>query len=43
MIKVLLIILIPILLFCIWCCLRMASIADKEMIEDFERIKKSKK
>ena len=34
MLKVLLVIFILILLFCFWCFLRMASIADNEMMNE---------
>ena len=35
-----LIILMLIIMFVLWCFLRMASIADKDIIEDLEEIKK---
>lgn len=40
MVKFLLIVFIPVILFCFWCCLKMASMTDKDMIEDLKKSKK---
>lgn len=42
MLKVLLVIFILILLFCFWCCLRMASIADNDMMDKIENENENK-